>query len=173
MNLKFKYVNKSEFNFVDMEFIKKLRSHPDILKQVFEHKKITSSEQEYWFEHIYKVQDNYHIWIIYDESKNSSIGYVTIITNLIHKRCQFDYFISPEMSFMKYDISILKWIFKYVKIIDDAVDMHKIWTYVLIDNKDKINILNDFGLNKEAKLKNHIFKNNKYMDVLIYSFIYS
>src|SRR3990167_6618936 len=97
-NLRFKYLYKDYFDWKELEFLRQIRSHQDIQCQVFHEKKITKIEQEHWFYDTYCKDEEYTIYLVYSESRECIVSYVTLHHNILNNRLQFDYFVSPEFS---------------------------------------------------------------------------
>jgi len=166
-NLRFKYLYKDYFDWKELEFLRQIRSHQDIQCQVFHEKKITKIEQEHWFYDTYCKDEEYTIYLVYSESRECIVSYVTLHHNILNNRLQFDYFVSPEFSFINYDDQIMKWI------INKSIleEVHKLWSYILIDNTNKIKIFTKHGLKFEFCIKDFILKNGKYINVNVMSLI--
>jgi RimJ/RimL family protein N-acetyltransferase len=166
--LRFKYVNKKCFIWQDLEFLRTVRSNSMICEMLFEDKKITRVEQEYWFNNIYCNEYDYHIWIIYHEQNKCAIGYVSIeIENIKHRRLKFNYIISPEFNYIRCDKSIINWIINKSKIIE--LDIHKVWCYVLENNDKRIEMLYKYGFEVDGFIRDYVYKNGKYLGVSIVS----
>ena len=104
MKLRFKNFYKDHFSWQDSEFIRNVRSHPDTNKILFESKKITRVEQEYWYNNEYCKNENYMIWIAYDEERKCPIAYTQFfVESYVHRRIKFNYVISPEFYYFLQD----------------------------------------------------------------------
>jgi hypothetical protein len=174
MKLKYKYIYKDNYDWVELDFIRELRSNPAVIKNVFHSKAITNIEQEEWFSKDYAPNLNWKIYIIIDCEKNIPIGYVNFkIESLIDKRCSFDYFILPELSYIKYDNFILKWCKYYSKVLEENIPIHRLQIYVFEYNKSKVEILYENGFEIDALIRDYIYKDGKYFNVYLMSAIIS
>jgi len=169
----FKGENQKDYNWMDSEFIRQLRSNINVNKFLFQTKNITKIEQEYWWEHEYSKNENWKIWIIYDEKIECPIGYINMhIDSIAHRRCQVDYIISPDFDEMKYETKIIKWMINSAKKIE--IDIHKIWLYVFPENERKIELLNKkFGFEIDGIIRDHVYKDGKFRSVYLMSLLVS
>ena len=167
-DLRFKYFDKDNFNVQCSEFLRAVRSHPDIVANVFHSKKITRVEQEYWYENDYSKNIDWKIYIIYDQNLNCPIGYVNLnIDSILHRRCQFDYQVSPEFFYRKYDKRIIKWAINNSMKIE--IEMHRLWCYVFPEYAKKINILSGMNFEIDGIIRDYIYKDGMYRNVYIMS----
>ena len=175
--LRFKYFfkgdGKNDYNWMDSEFVRQLRSHPKVNQFLFQNKNITRIEQEYWWENEYSKNNNWHIWIVYDEGLECPIGYInTHIDSIMHRRCQTDYVISPEFDETKYETKIVRWMISNAKHLEP--DMHKVWMYVFPENERKIEMLNKkFGFEVDGMIRDYVYKDGIYRDVYLLSVLIS
>lgn len=170
--LRFKYLFKDHFSWQDSEFIRKVRSHPLVNLNKLTTKKLTRVEQEFWFENDYAKNDDYKIWLVYDESRGCAIGYIQFwVDSLIHKRCRFDYTISPEFSYAKYDNRIIKWCINNA--IKFEVDMNKLFCYVFPENGTRIELLDKNGFKIDGLLRKHIYKDSEFRNIYLISYLLS
>lgn len=165
MKLIAEYVNKSEYNWTQMEYLRKLRSDNIINSELFINKNnISMIEQEKWYNNIY-VNNNMDIYLV----RNKDFGYIGYVSldydAVIHKRIQAYYVIQPDS---RYLVNIDKMIIKFIenKCLSDVSNINKIYFLVLL--KYKLRILIGNGYSKEAILKKHIFK-NELMDIYVVS----
>jgi diamine N-acetyltransferase len=175
--LRFKMFHKGKidtYNWVDSEFVRTLRSHPKINKNLFQTKNITRIEQEYWWENDYSKNQNWKIWIIYDEKLECAIGYLNIkIDSIMHGRIQFDYVISPDYNESKYFNRIIKWTIGCAK--RELINAHKLFLYIFPNSGDeKIKMLNEnFGFEVDGLITEYVLKDGKYRDVYLISLLIS
>lgn len=172
--LRFKQFYKGEmgtYNYIDSEYIRTLRSHPKVNKELFETCNITRIEQEYWWENIYSKNNNKTIWLVYDEKLECPIGYISInADSLIHRRCQFDYVVSPEHNIEKYETRIIKWSISCSK--RTVTNVHKLWLYIFPENERKIKMLNErFNFEIDGLITDFVNKDGQYRDVYLMSLL--
>ncbi len=177
-NIRFKYILKQGCAWQNLEFLRLTRSHPDNVKFLFHTKQITRVEQEWWYENEYCKDDNYKIWIAYDERSNEQIAYVQYhIESLIHKRCTAGYVLSPLYSNSIYHKRILKWLVRNVKNwqfeIGNETEIHRLQMYIFPEDIIRLNNLTNNGWEIDGIMRNYVFKDQKFRDVYVLSTLIS
>ncbi|MHA2363881.1 MAG: GNAT family N-acetyltransferase [Candidatus Hodarchaeales archaeon] len=168
--LRFKFFYKDVFNWREAEFLRASRSHPLVVKHLFESRHITKGQQEDWFERCYKSNINHRIWIAYDEEVSAPIGYVQYhIDSVIHKRCEVGYVIHPLYFNKGFGNALVDWSIRNVTTFEEEI--HKVWLTVFTNNKVAIKIYqkNDFKI--EGTCKDYVYKDGVYRDIFIMSLI--
>ncbi len=170
--LRLKYLYKDNCSWQNLEFLRNTRSHPAILENVFHTKKITRIEQEDWYENEYCTDMNYKIWLVYDDDKQTPIGYIQYhVESLIHRRCNVGYVISPEYSCLtdKYDKKVINMMIKNVKGWD--FEIHRLETKILTNDYVRLNKLTECGFEIDGIIRDYVFKNNEFKDIYILSYL--
>jgi RimJ/RimL family protein N-acetyltransferase len=168
--LRFKYLHKGVFNWQNIEFVREVRSDVKNDDNVLMPKRLTRVEQEQWFWDEYSKIPDWKIWVVYDESLNSPIGYVHYsIDNLYHRRCEVKHLISSRYNRLKYDSAVIKWMINNVN--DFEENIHRLWIPILVHNTYLINIYANNGFEVDGLLRDYAQRDNKYYDVYILSYL--
>lgn len=164
--LRFKSVLKNVFIWQDSEFLRVTRSHPDVVSSLFHSKKITKIEQEEWYEGVYQQDPNFRIYIAFNTKFSKPVGYVQFhIDSLIHRRCEVGYVVSPNFYGNGYGDRMVKWSINWA--IGQGDDIHRLFLTVFPENKKAIHIYEKNGFVKESLMKDYVFKDGKYRDVVL------
>ncbi len=167
-SLRFKYFYKDLLNWRESEFLRVSRSHPLVLKGLFDNKKITKPEQEEWFEKSYSVDPDKKIWIAYDEEIHEPVGYIQYtIESLAHRRCEVGYVVHPLHQGKGYGNALVDWSIRKVTTFEEPI--HRLFLYVLVSNKKAINIYLKYGFKAEGLLKDYAYKNGIYLNACLMS----
>lgn len=168
MDLRFKFFAKKNFSWQNSEFLRLTRSHPEVNQNLFETKKITRCEQEKWYWENYSNNSDFLIYIVYDEKVGESVGYIQFsIESLIHRRCEVGYVVHPKYFNKGYGHEFIKWSMFYL--INHNDDINRMWLTVFTDNIKAIRLYEKFGFEREGVMRDYVFKNGIYRDVLLMS----
>lgn len=137
----------------------------DILRQV---KLLTDGDQKKWFERIQKDKTQVLFSIVEDKKLIGYCGLTNIDYN--NKRAEISFLENPERVDNKamYEKDFLVVLQKLTDYGFSILKLHKIFTETYDFRKDHIEILENFGLKKEAVLKKHYFKKGRYCDTAVH-----
>jgi UDP-4-amino-4,6-dideoxy-N-acetyl-beta-L-altrosamine N-acetyltransferase len=150
-----------------LEFLRRVRNHPEINKYLYKDVKISKKAQEKWYKNCYLKDKTYLIFIAFDDKIPIGYGQINHIDR-INGSCEVGFCLSPEMQGKGYGEFLVK------KIIDYAIkklNLHRICLEVFVTNERAIKLYEKCGFEKEGILKDKIFKHNKFHDVLVMSII--
>lgn len=169
--IRFKKFHKDEFNWQESEFLREVRSHPEINLECFTNKKITRVEQEYWFYNEYIKQSNREIFIGYDVERKEMICYVDIYSDsVMHKRKSFDFFVDPKIVNRHIYIEpTLRWCIH--KASQNELETHRFQIFVESSLDHKIELLNKFGFEIDGLIRDFAFDGNKWKNYYLMSLI--
>lgn len=146
----------------DLQLIQQWRMKPEVTKYMYTDPTLTDEVQLMWFKSINK-NNNTKYWII--ELDNKKIGLINLCDiDYRNKRCLWAYYIG-DTSFRGRGIArILECnIYDYVFY---KMKLNKLCCEVFTFNKKVISIHGKFGSKIEGIFKEHIFKNDKFYDVV-------
>jgi len=157
MTLKLKTINKE-----DLSQIMEWRMMPEVTKYMYTDPKLTIDSQLKWHEDI-SNSNEVKYWII--EFENKKIGVINLyrIDNW-NKRCFWAYYIG-DTSFRgkgigrKLECNIYDYVFY-------NLNLNKLCCEVLEENDNVIKIHQKFGSKIEGNFRKHIFKNNRFFNVI-------
>ncbi len=148
----------------DLETIMKWRSSPEVTKYMYTDPTLTMDDQLKWFNERVKNNPHEKYWIINVDSKN--IGVVSIYNiDFNNQRASWAYYIG-ENGFSgkgigkQVELNILKYVFTKLK-------LNKLCCEVFSFNEKVIEIHQKYGSKIEGVLRQHIFKNGAFFDVVI------
>lgn len=147
----------------DLELIMTWRMKPEVTRYMYTEPVLTMDTQLKWFDFI-QENDNAKYWIIkFDGVK---IGLINICDiDYKNKRCSWAYYIG-DTSFRGKGIATLLEcnIYDYVF---DCLNLNKLCCEVFTFNEKVISIHEKFGSVVEGTLKQHIYKNGEFFDIVI------
>ncbi len=150
-----------------LEFLRRIRNHPEINKYLYKDVKISKKAQKKWYENYYLNNKTYLMFVLLDDKIPVGYGQINHIDRA-NSSCEVGFCLSPEVQGKGYGGILVK------KIIDYAIkklNLHRIYLEVFITNKRAIKLYEKCGFEKEGVLKDKIFKHNKFHDVLVMSII--
>lgn len=157
MSLRLRKIQK-----IDLQKIMEWRMLPEVTRYMYTDPVLDLEKQKKWFDKIQtSLKDLY--WII--EIDNIGIGLISINNiDRKNKRCSWGYYIA-DMSFRgrgiarELECNIYDYVFYTLK-------LNKLSSEVFEFNDKVIKIHEKFGSEIEGILKNHIYKNNKFYNVV-------
>lgn len=169
--LKYEYFLKTTLKSSASEFLRTTRSHPEVMKHLFEERQITRSDQEEWYKQ-YAEDENIHVFLAADRKTDVYIGYVIFkVDSLYHRRCEVGYAIHPDKQHQGYGKELVSWSIGQATELEEGV--HRLHLTVFPENKAAVKLYESVGFKKEGIARDYVFKGGKYRDVLMMSFIVS
>lgn len=147
----------------DLKTIIDWRMSPNVTKYMYTDPKLNLEGQKVWLKNINSSKNQFY-WII--ECDNKPIGVVSITDiDYINSRCQWGHYIGDisyrgKGIFSCVECNIYDYVFYNLK-------LNKLVTEVFRFNKNAIDIHRRTGSNIEGILREHIFKNDKFYDVVV------
>jgi diamine N-acetyltransferase len=150
----------------DAQFIVDMRNNPKILNSLFSYRMITVQEHLNWYKNNLN-NDNRIDLMICKKDDNMPVGTVNL-ANIDYKNQKAEFGIMISESFWNkgyaYESSQ-----RFIDYSFDEFNLNKIYLEVLKENKTAINLYEKLGFIEAGILKEDIFKNGKFKDVLIMS----
>lgn len=146
----------------DLEMIMNWRMKPEVTKYMYTDPKLSIEDQKKWYRKI-SQDDTCKYWII--QVDGIDIGVINLVDiDKRNKRCSWAYYIA-NTSFRGRGIArILECnIYDYVF---EKLQFNKLWCEVFTFNEKVIAIHKKFGSEIEGTLKQHIYKNGEFFDVV-------
>lgn len=121
-----------------------------------------------WIENLYpKGVREYIYFAIEENSSKNFVGYLSLQKiNYINRNGNFGVIILKKFRGKDYSVEAMKIFFNYIF---DQINLRKIKLEVLKENAKAIKIYKDMGFNEEGLLKEHIYQDGKYKDLLLMS----
>lgn len=147
----------------DLELIMGWRMNPEITKYMYTDPVLTLEGQKKWLKLINEDNKSRH-WLIQMDSIPIGILNITNIDH-INKRCLWGYYIGDSSFKGRGIASMLECnIYDYVF---ENLSLNKLSCEVFSFNEKVVAIHEKFGSKVEGKLKQHIYKNGSYFDVIV------
>lgn len=152
----------------DAQFIVNMRNNPKILNSLFSYKMITVQEHLNWYKNNLN-NDNRIDLMICKKDDNKRIGTVNL-ANIDYKNQKAEFGIMIAESFWNkgyaYESSD-----RFINYSFNQLNLNKIYLEVLKENDAAINLYKKLDFREEGILREDIFKNGKFKDVLIMSLL--
>ncbi len=150
----------------DAQFIVDMRNNPKILNSLFSYKMITVQEHLNWYKNNLN-NDNRIDLIICRKEDDKRIGTVNL-ANINYKNQKAEFGIMIAESFWNKDYAYES-SNRFINYSFNQFNLNKIYLEVLKENDAAINLYEKLGFREEGILREDIFKNGKFKDVLIMS----
>lgn len=147
----------------DLGLIMEWRMRPDITKYMNTDPVLTMEGQLKWFEKIQTDADNFY-WVV--EVDGAAAGIASLVDRDQQAgRIHTGVYIAVKEKRSLQLIVELQWnLYEYAF---EKLGMHKVCEEVFAENKGVLRILDLCGSKKEGVLREHIFKNGTYYDVVV------
>lgn len=128
---------------------------------------INSFREEAFIRTLYKDEKNLHLGIVVRED-HRLIGRVSLVNiDAISRTAELSLVIGDRSAWGKgYGVEADALMLRYGF---DFLNLHKIYAYVLEGHLNSVRILEENGLTREGVLRQHIFRDGRYHNVLLYS----
>jgi UDP-4-amino-4,6-dideoxy-N-acetyl-beta-L-altrosamine N-acetyltransferase len=150
-------------NIKDIELIREWRNSLEVSQYMYTDDFITKEQQTSWFNKI-SQEENSRYWIVKYEDKKIGVASITNIDR-INRKCFWGFYL--ENTEIRGKGIGAKIEFNVLKVVFDEMNLNKLCGEVFSFNEKVVNMHEKFGFRREGYLRNHIFKNNKFHDVVI------
>lgn len=149
----------------DMKKLSEWRNEPDHRKYYREYKESNLEDQMNWYENIMMKDQSWHHFVAKPHNSDEPIGVVFL--NHIHpiyRTGEFGITLADHRFRKKgYGKDMLITLIQYGF---EELNLNRIWCEVY-SNNDSINLYRKIGFKDEGCLREHVFKNGKYLDSYI------
>jgi len=146
----------------DKEAIHQWRNSPDVARYMYTDHHITEAEHERWFQNVLKDPRRKY-WIIMYE--RNAIGLVNLYDiDEKNRRCFWAFYISSQNVRAKGTGSFVE--YQVMKYVFDDLEYNKLCCEVLSFNQAVIDMHKSFGFREEGVYRQHMIKNEDYVDVV-------
>lgn len=148
----------------DLGMVMQWRMLPDVTRYMYTDPQLTMESQRQWYERISK-SSNDKVWIIEVLETASPVGLVSLADiDLTHKRCSWAYYLGEASAKGKNLAKIVECnIYDHVF---EVLGLHKLWCEVFAFNDRVVGLHKHFGSKLEGVLREHIWKNGEFHDVV-------
>ena len=150
----------------DADMVLSWRNHPEIRKFMLTQHEIPKEEHLKWFENAQHDADT-RLQIFSDNG--TPFGFINFKIEAEHQRADWGFYISPDApkgSGMRMGKAALSYSVKYLK-------LHKLCGYALAFNSASIRFHKKMGFLQEAMLKQHVYVNGEFHDLISFGLIFS
>ncbi len=156
------FINFVNINVEEKEIVRNWRNDKNIRQWMYNDHKISSLEHAEFLEKLKYDKKNFY-WLIKKNQEYIGVIYFNKV-DLKNKNAYFGIYTNPE----NYKKGNGQLIFRYSKkIIFEIANFHTIKLEVIENNHKAINFYKKVGFFKEGTLKEFIFKDGKWLDVII------
>jgi len=154
-------INFINLNSVEKDLVRKWRNHKDVRKWMYQDHIISFEEHAVFIEKLKEENKNFY-WLV----KNKNGEYLGVIylnkVDFLHKHAYLGIYSNPELKGVgKFLVQALKELaFKIAK-------FHTLKLEVIEANKHAIEFYKKQGFKKEGKLKEFVYKNGEWLDVIV------
>lgn len=158
LNIEFHCIQKE-----DLERIMEWRMQPEITRYMNTDPILTINDQINWYHHIMQQQHDYY-WIVLLD--NIKIGIVSLVNpDLISNRIHTGLYIAVKEKRSLRLILDIQW--NLYEFAFEHLHYNKVCEEVFSLNKNYLRILDMCGSKQEGELKEHIYKNGTYYDIVV------
>jgi hypothetical protein len=161
---KIKFINILDLDSSIIELIRHWRNSDVVRRYMYRSHYISKEEHLKWFEELKLEKGNRKVWIIYYEE--IPVGVINLF-NIDYENKITDWgFYIGETAYRGLGIgSISLW--RLMEYVFDKMNFQKMYTSVLENNSDALSLYKKYGFKEEGRLRKHIIKGGKYIDVFL------
>lgn len=148
-----------------IEFVRKVRNDPRVNKYLFTDSHISKEEQEKW----YKKQQRDKKNLVFIAFADVPVGYCQVKNiDYVNRSCDLGFSIAPQYQNRGYGTILVKELIKYVT---EKLNLHHLYLELFADNEKAIRLYERCGFRNEGILRDKVYKNGRFQDVMVMSFI--
>ncbi len=137
------------------------RNSPEVAAHMYSDHAISDSEHDRWLEAALSAGDRAYWIILYDQA---AIGLANIVRiDLAARRCEWAYYLGSADTRGKGIGAAVEYI-----VLDHVFGtrgLNKLWCEVFVENEAVWKLHESFGFQREAHLRQHIYKRGRFLDV--------
>lgn len=148
-----------------IEFVRTVRNDPRVNKYLFTDAHISKEDQEKWYRKQQRDKKN----LMFIAFADAPVGYCQVKNiDYVNRSCELGFYIAPEYQNKGYGTILVKELIKYVT---EKLNPHRLYLELFADNEKAIRLYEKCGFRNEGILRDRIFKNGRFRDVMVMSFI--
>ena len=148
-----------------IEFVRRVRNDPRVNKYLFTDAHISKEEQEKWYREQLRDKKN----LVFIAFADETVGYCQVKNiDYANRTCEVGFCIAPEYQNKGYGTILVKELIKYAT---EKLNMHRLYLEVFADNEKAIRLYERCGFRNEGILRDKIYKNGRFRDVMGMSYI--
>jgi len=153
----------------DLDFLMTIRPNPENYNFFGEFEPYSQEMQKAWWEKYTRTSTEFNYVVALNEG-NRPIGTVSLINiDYRNKNCEFSrFFIDKKAKISNAGSQVEKLILDYSFL---HLNLHKLWCKVIEDNKKAVTFYQRYGFKKDGILRQELFKNGEYKNVIIMSIL--
>jgi len=156
----------------DLALLQKWRNDPETYRNFFEHEPLSMAMQKRWFER-YLCSANERMWIIEPVGQGQPVGTIGYAAmDRRNRRCEVGrILIYPrESRGQGFAAEAQRLVCGYLF---NHCNMNKLYCEIFVDNTESVQLYKRLGFKQEGLLRNHVFRNGLYEDVIVMALMYS
>ena len=148
-----------------IEFVRRVRNDPRVNKYIFTDAHISKEEQEKWYRKQKRDKKN----LVFIAFADEPVGYCQVKNiDYVNRSCELGFYVAPEYQNKGYGTILVKELIKYVT---EKLNMHRLYLEVFADNEKAIRLYERCEFSKEGILRDKVYKNGRFRDVMGMSYI--
>lgn len=158
-------------NFVNLneeekETVRRWRNHIEVRKWMYTDHEISKEEHEEFIESLKKDKKNFY-YLVYEENK--PVGVITLTrVDFNNRNAYFGIYANPEEKIHGAGLVLEK---SAIKLAFEIAGLHTLKLEVIEDNQRAISFYKRMGFVEEGRLREFVFKDGKWKDVLVMGMI--
>jgi diamine N-acetyltransferase len=152
-----------------LEFLRRLRNDPRMNRHLFSPAvPISVGEQRLWYER--QLGDPCSRVLIAHVGGVGPVGYGQLKNiDHVHRSVELGFHIAPEHQGKGYGSALVQ---ALVRLATETLGMHRLYLEVMANNTRAIHVYEENGFAREGLLRDRVYKNGRYEDVVVMSIIH-
>lgn len=149
----------------DLEKMAEWRNQPETYEYFYEYFPLSKASQQMWYENLLRKTDD--LMFVISTLAGKAIGTVAVLNiNWRNRNAEWGRFLIGEKDYMakgygiEAELLILEYVFEHL-------NLNRLYGEVLVDNTRVRSLHKKCGFQEEGLLRQHIYKQGKYCDVII------
>jgi len=153
----------------DVEFLRALRNHPEMMPFHCSYMPVTEIQQEKWYERT--ATDTRNVVFIVEDPDGKAVGYVQM-NGIDHKNrsVEIGIHLSPQAQGKGYGKDAFRTLMRFAF---REMNMHRVFLQVFAFNERAIELYKKLGFREEGRARDAIFQNGQYHDLVVMSILES
>ena len=148
-----------------IEFMRKVRNDPQVNKYLFTDAHVSREEQEKWYRKQLRDKKN----LVFIAFADVPVGYCQVKNiDYVNRSCELGFYIAPEYQNRGYGTILVKELINYA---GEKLNLHRLYLEIFADNEKAIRLYERCGFRNDGILRDKIYKNGRFRDVLVMSYI--
>ncbi len=164
----YRLINFINLSAAEKEMVRNWRNNEKIRKWMYNDNIITKDEHVNFINFLKNSKDKVY-WLVKKEDSNIYVGVLNLVNiSWRHRNAYLGIYTNPEQRIRGSGKIILSFI---LKIAFSFLNLHSLKLEVIENNEPAIRLYRNFGFQKEGKLREFVYKNGEWKDVIVMGLI--